>query len=88
MSAINAALPGWSTAAQARHTLTIARTPGATPGATSGATSGATPGRVVMAPCVALPSPALPGALPGILTGPAQIHTRHRSARILDGESA
>lgn len=80
MSAINAALPGWSTAAQARHTLTIARIPGATPGAT--------PGRVVVAPCVALPSPALPGALPGILTGPARIHTRHRSARILDGESA
>ena len=76
MSAINAALPGWTAAAQASHTLTIARAPGATPG------------RVVMAPCVALPSPALPGALPGILTGPARIQPRHRSARILDGESA
>ena len=76
MSAINAALPGWSTAAQARHTLTIARAPGAMPG------------RVVVTLCVALPSPALPGASPGILTGPVWIQTRHRAARILSGESA
>lgn len=76
MSAINAALPGWNTAAQARHTLTIARIPGATPG------------QVVVALCVALLLPALPGALPRILTGPAWIHTRHRAARILTGESA
>ena len=76
MSAINAALPGWTTAAQARHTLTIARAPGTTPD------------RVAVALCVALLSPALPGALPGIPTGPAWIRARDRAARILTGESA
>ncbi|CAG7649548.1 FtsX-like permease family protein [Actinacidiphila bryophytorum] len=57
LSALNAVLLGWSTAVQARHTLTVART------------LGATPGQVVCALCVAQFLPALPGVAAGVPTG-------------------
>lgn len=57
LSTLNTVLLGWSTAVQARRTLTITRT------------LGATPGQVVSALCVAQLLPAVPGVAAGIPAG-------------------
>ncbi|MEU1179362.1 ATP-binding cassette domain-containing protein [Streptomyces sp. NPDC005820] len=57
LSTLNTVLLGWSTAVQARHTLTITRT------------LGATPGQVVAALCTAQLLPAVPAVAAGIPAG-------------------
>lgn len=57
LSTLNTVLLGWSTAAQVRHALTVART------------LGATPGQVVSALCVTQLLPAVPGLLAGVPAG-------------------